>query len=83
MVIERTLINQDGSVSAEEITVADDFFTAGQAAGEIADLKSKLAATDYLAIKYAEGCLTEAEYAETKAQRQAWREQINALEGTS
>lgn len=47
---------------------------------EIADLKSKLAATDYQAIKYAEGVITAEEYAEMKAQRQAWRDKINELE---
>lgn len=47
---------------------------------EIAELKKKLEATDYQAIKYAEGVLTEEEYAEMKAQRQAWRDRINELE---
>lgn len=47
---------------------------------EIAELKAKLAATDYQAIKYAEGVLSEEEYAEMKAQRQAWRNRINELE---
>ena len=47
---------------------------------EIAELKAKLAATDYQAIKYAEGVLSEEEYAEMKAQRQAWRDRINELE---
>lgn len=47
---------------------------------EIFDLKDKLYLTDYQAIKYAEGCLTDEEYAEMKAQRQAWRERINELE---
>lgn len=47
---------------------------------EIAELKSKLDATDYQAIKYAEGFLTDEEYAEMKAQRQAWRDRINELE---
>lgn len=45
----------------------------------IDDLKKLLADTDYKAIKYAEGLITEEEYAETKAQRQAWREELNAL----
>ena len=36
--------------------------------------------TDYQAIKYAEGQLTEEEYAPIKAQRQAWRDEINLLE---
>ena len=47
---------------------------------EIAELKKKLADTDYMAIKYAEGVLSEKEYAEMKAQRQAWRDRINELE---
>ena len=46
----------------------------------IADLKQNLADTDYKAIKYAEGLITEEEYAETKALRQQWREEINRLE---
>ena len=46
----------------------------------IAFLKSELARTDYQAIKYAEGWINEEEYAEVKAQRQAWRDGINELE---
>lgn len=47
---------------------------------EIAELKQKLFDTDYQAIKFAEGLLTAEEYAEMKAQRQAWRDRINELE---
>lgn len=46
----------------------------------IEDLKSQLASTDYKAIKYAEGWLTDEEYAPIKAERQAIRDEINALE---
>ena len=46
----------------------------------ISELKQKLEETDYKAIKYAEGELTEEEYAPMKAQRKAWREEINKLE---
>ena len=46
----------------------------------INELKVNLRKTDYKAIKYAEGEMTEAEYAETLAQRRAWREEINTLE---
>lgn len=46
----------------------------------IAELKQYLFNTDYKAIKYAEGLLTAEEYAEIKAQRQAWRDEINKLE---
>lgn len=47
---------------------------------EIAQLKAKLSETDYQAIKYAEGFISDEEYAPIKAQRQAWRERINELE---
>ena len=47
---------------------------------EISELKHKLSDTDYKAIKYAEGFLTEEEYKETKAQRQMWRDRVNELE---
>lgn len=50
------------------------------ASREIAELKVKLSATDYKAIKYAEGVLTEEEYKDTKVQRQLWRNRINELE---
>lgn len=47
---------------------------------QITELKGKLAESDYKAIKYAEGEITATEYAETLAQRRAWRAEINALE---
>ena len=46
----------------------------------INELKALLQATDYQAIKYAEGLITEADYAPIKTQRQAWRDEINTLE---
>ena len=46
----------------------------------IAELKQKLQETDYKAIKYAEGELSAEEFAPIKAQRRAWREEINKLE---
>ena len=46
----------------------------------IDELKVLLIESDYKATKYAEGWLTEEEYAPIKAQRQAWREEINRLE---
>lgn len=45
----------------------------------IMELKSLLAETDYKAIKYAEGLISEEEYAPIKAQRQEWRDEINAI----
>ena len=47
---------------------------------EITQLKKQLSDTDYKAIKYAEGILTEEEYAPDKLQRAYWRERINLLE---
>lgn len=45
----------------------------------ICELKQKLADTDYIACKIAEGSATVEEYAETINQRQIWREEINRL----
>ena len=47
---------------------------------QIASLKQNLADTDYKAIKYAEGAISDEDYAETKALRQSWRDEINRLE---
>lgn len=47
---------------------------------EIAQLKAELAATDYKCLKYVDGALTEAEYAEVRAQRAEIRRKINELE---
>lgn len=47
---------------------------------KILELKNKLKETDYQAIKHFEGCLTDYEYEPIKAQRQAWRNEINELE---
>lgn len=47
---------------------------------QIASLKQQLSATDYKAIKYAEGWISEEDYTPIKAERQALRDRINALE---
>ena len=44
---------------------------------EIRSFQQLLTNTDYKAIKYAEGAITEEEFAETKAKRQHWRDMIN------
>ena len=49
---------------------------------EINVLKKRLFDTDYKAIKYSEGWLTDEEYAEAKAQREEWRKRINELEAS-
>ena len=47
---------------------------------EINQLKNLLSASDYQAIKHSEGWISDEDYAEIKAQRQAWRNRINELE---
>ena len=47
---------------------------------EIQQLKKQLSDTDYKAIKYAEGQLTEEEYSPIRIQRQSYRDRINELE---
>ena len=47
---------------------------------EISQKKGELYKSDYKAIKYAEGWISEEEYAPVKAERQAIRDEINALE---
>lgn len=47
---------------------------------EIAQLKKKLADTDYISNKIAEGAATKEQYAEKLAERQTWRDRINELE---
>ena len=49
---------------------------------QIRELKQKLFDTDYKAIEYSEGWLTDEEYAEVKAQREEWRKRINELEAS-
>ena len=51
-------------------------------AERISELKRLLAESDYKAIKYAEGEITEEEYAPIKEQRRAWRVEINELEAS-
>lgn len=49
----------------------------------IEELKQNLKDTDYKAIKYAEGQISEQDYASIKTLRQAWRDEINELERQS
>jgi hypothetical protein len=49
----------------------------------INELKTLLQESDYKAIKFAEGLISIEDYASTKAQRQAWREEINILESVA
>ena len=44
----------------------------------VLDREAKLTSTDYIAAKIAEGKATKAEYADKIAERQTWRDDINA-----
>ena len=44
----------------------------------ILDREGKLTSTDYIAAKIAEGKATKSEYADKIAERQSWRDDINA-----
>lgn len=46
----------------------------------LSELRARLAETDYIACKIAEGSATRAEYAAEIEQRKAWRAEINTLE---
>ena len=52
------------------------------AQAEISLLKRKLADTDYIAAKIAEGAATPEDYADKLSERAGWRTRINELEGT-
>jgi hypothetical protein len=52
------------------------------ATARIAKLKQLLWESDYKAIKYAEGLLDEREYIPIRAERKAWRKEINELEAS-
>ena len=62
---------------SEAETKADTVASINQ---QIRELQGKLAATDYQAIKYSEGWITEKDYTEIKANRQSWRDAINQLQ---
>lgn len=64
----------------EDIQVYVPYTAKELAARETAELKMKLSATDYQAIKFAEGEMSASEYAPIKAERAAWRVRINELE---
>ena len=53
---------------------------ADQINGEVTALKQLLTNSDYKAIKYSEGLISDIEYAEIKTYRENLRAQINQLE---
>lgn len=69
-----------GTDTFENGVVVQHSNTAEENKLRIIELKQKLAATDYYCLKYVDGELSEEEYAPIKAQRQAYRSEINQLE---
>jgi hypothetical protein len=63
----------------ENILVYIEYSDLELAQNKINKLKRKLNETDYKAIKYAEGAISEQEYSPIKMQRQNWRNEINGL----
>jgi hypothetical protein len=59
---------------------SEEEVAAMQRAQRIEELKQQLFASDYKALKYAEGWISAEEYAPIKAERQALRDEINELE---
>ena len=71
--------DMDGIPAAVDLYTESEFAIVDKKK-RINELKALLQATDYQAIKYFEGFISETDYAPIKAQRQAWRDEINALE---
>lgn len=61
-------------------TITQEQIEAQARLAQIAELKKELASSDYKALKYMEGFISESEYAPIKAYRQSLRDRINALE---
>ena len=69
----------DGVPTAVDLYTPQEI-AAKERVAQIAALKAKLDETDYKAIKYAEGLISEADYLPIKIERQEYRNQINELE---
>lgn len=54
--------------------------TVDEKQGEINALRQLLSNSDYMAIKYSEGLISDDDYAATRAERQGYRDRINALQ---
>lgn len=71
------IVERDGYFFVEKIPEPTEL---EKAQTEISELKCKLAATDYVVTKIAEGVATSEEYSTVLSDRQAWRARINVLE---
>jgi hypothetical protein len=73
-------INGEFYPYAREATLEEERMPSVSKEEQVALLKQKLADTDYKAIKYAEGWISEEEYEPIKMSRQKLRDEINELE---
>lgn len=77
------IVPDDGIQYELEVNFEDHTFSLKKfienAKERIEELKQLLSDTDYQAIKYAEGWISEEDYAPIKEQRQEWRNEINEL----
>lgn len=73
-------IGIDKKFDLKKKKIVDFVDTKGAALRRIEELKNALASTDYEAIKFAEGEMSEQDYRPFREQRRAWRAEINALE---
>lgn len=64
-----------------DMTGEEELLTVPSPADRIEELKALLAGTDYKTLKYVEGRLSAEEFELSNAQREAWRAEINLLEG--
>lgn len=71
--VDGKVIERSAAEKAPELQKIDD-------QNEIITLKQRLADTDYVAAKLAEGAATPADYADILAERAAWRSRINQLQ---
>lgn len=69
--------NGDGTYTVHEKSAPTETEIIAQ---QVAELKAELSSTDYKAIKFAEGWISEEDYAPIKAHRQELRDKINELE---
>ena len=72
-------VNKDGKLSNE---LYEEIPAKELAIARIVELKSLLSKSDYKVLKHYEGELPEEEWATAKAERQAWRDEINSLQET-
>ena len=71
---------KDGKMIYRDATPEEEMTISEPKSVKIERLKAELAESDYKAIKYAEGWLSDDEYAPFKAERERIREMIRELE---